>query len=101
MTPSVDPQPMSVTSASRGPDQFGRRDRGFDSGNLALALLHHVAALDGVGELVADEHAVFHVLVGGDGVGVARHAGNGARRDAAFGEQIALVAIRAVAVERK
>ena len=47
--------------------------------------------LTGVGVLVADQHAVFVVLVAGDDVGVAGHAGNGARRDAALGDLVALV----------
>ena len=62
--------------------------------HLAHALFHHGAALGGVGVLVADQHAVFIVLVAGDDVGVAGHAGNGARGDAALGDLVALVRLR-------
>ena len=43
--------------------------------------------LIGIGELVADQYAVLHVLIRGGGVVVAGNAGDGARRNTAFGEQ--------------
>ena len=86
---------MSVTSASAAPQELRRRDGGGDAMLLAHALFHHGAALGGVGVLVADEHAVFVVLVAGDHVGVAGDAGDDARRDAALGDLVALVGARA------
>src|SRR2546430_12958746 len=38
------------------------------------AFFHHGAALDRIGELVADQYAVFHVFVSSDRVNVAGHA---------------------------
>ena len=46
-----------------------------------------------VGVLVADQHAIFIVLVARDHVGVAGNAGNGARRNAALGDLVALVGL--------
>ncbi len=51
--------------------QRGRLNRGFNAGDFAHPLFHHGAALHGVGVFVADEHAVFIVLVARDHVGVA------------------------------
>src|SRR5437660_881742 len=65
--------------------------RGLNSDNLPHALFHHGATLDRVGEFVADQHAVFIVLVGCGGVDVAGHARNGTRRNTAFGDPVALV----------
>ena len=71
--------------------QHWRRNRGLDAGNFAHALFHHGAALRRVGEFVADQDAVFIVLVAGSSVGVAGDAGNGARRNAALGDLVAFV----------
>src|SRR5579859_2778850 len=73
------------------PLQLGWWDRGRDALHLAHALFHHGAALDGVGVLVADQHAIFIVLIGGGGVSMAGHARNGARRNSALGNQVAFV----------
>src|SRR6267378_4210283 len=75
----------------RRPQQRRRRDGGFNAGHFAHALVHHGAALDGIGEFVANQYAVFHVFVGGDGVDVAGDAGNRARRNAALGDFVAFV----------
>jgi len=66
-------------------------DRGRDAIFFAHALFHHGAALDGVGVLVADEHAVFIVFVARDYMGVAGNAGNDAGGDAALGDLVSLV----------
>ena len=92
----MEPQPISVTSASAGPIKHRRLDGCLDAGDLPLALFHHLAALGGVGELVADEYAILHMFIRRGRVVVAGNAGNGSRRNAALGEQVALVAIGAV-----
>src|SRR5438128_134763 len=71
--------------------QRGRRNRGLDANYLAHALFHHGAALDCIGELVADQHAVFIVFVGRSRVDVAGHARNGTRRNTALVDLVALV----------
>ncbi len=97
MTPSVEPQPISVTSASSAPHSSGGFEQRQNRFHLAHALFVHRLALVRIGELVADQHAVFIVLVGGDDVHVARRARHRARRDAAGGDLVALVA----AVQRR
>ena len=69
-------------------------DRGL---HLAAAFLDHHAALVRVGEFIADERAVFVVLVGGGGEDVTGHAGHRARRDAALGVLEAQVGVVVVA----
>src|SRR6266851_3053549 len=59
--------------------QSWRRHCRLDPGDLAHALFHHGAPLDRIGELIADQYAVFHVFVRGHGVDVPGHARNGAR----------------------
>ena len=54
--------------------------------HLAHALFMHRLALVRVGVLVADQHAVFIMIVGGDDMLEARRARQRARRDAAVGE---------------
>ncbi len=95
MTPCVDPHPIRVTSASAGPVSCGGGTDRLNSLHLAHALIHHGAALGGVGVLVADEHAVFVVLVARDDVGEAGDSGDGARGYATVGDLVAFVLVRA------
>src|SRR6185437_8718478 len=53
----------------------------------------HGATFGSVGEHVADEYTVFIVLVARYGVGKARNAGDGTRRDSAFGDLVAFVGL--------
>ena len=99
MTPSVEPQPTSVTAAFSGPTSLGGAMCRHDGLHLARALLHHHAALVRVGEFVADERAVLVVLVGGGDVDVAGHARHGAGRDAALGVLVAQIGVVVVAAE--
>src|SRR6058998_2412783 len=69
MTPFVEPQPTRVTSASGGP-------------------------MGGVREFVANEYAIFVVLVRRCGMGVPGHTRNRPRGDPAFGNFVAFVTIR-------
>lgn len=62
ITPLVEPQPINVTSASRGHHSTAEA-RGLDAGNLAHALFHQGAALWRVREFVADQDASFIVFV--------------------------------------
>src|SRR5438270_12919808 len=62
-----------------------------DAVHLAPAPLHDRLPLVRIGELVADEHAVLVVLVGGDDVRMPRRPRYRARRDAALGHLVALV----------
>jgi len=55
-----------------------------------MRFFHHGAALDRIGEFVADQYSIFHVFVRGDGVDVAGHSGNGSRRNAALGNFVTL-----------
>ncbi len=71
--------------------QFRRRNGGSIPAIFRMRFSIMARRLMRVGELVADQHAVFVVLVGGDGVDVARNARNGARRDAAVGDLVAFV----------
>ena len=98
MTPSVEPQPISVTSASAGPDSFGGWTAASMPAILRMRFSIMARRLCGLvnSSLISTPSSV--VLVGGDHVDVAGHAGNGARRDAAFGDLVALVAVGAVAV---
>ena len=64
--------------------------------HFAHALLMHRLALVGIGKLVADQHSVFVMFVGGDDMRVVRRAGKRARRNTAFGNSETLVS----AVER-
>ena len=66
-----------VTSASAGLAAW-RLHRSFNAGDFAHPFFHHGAAFHGVGVFVADEHAIFIVLVARDHVGVAGDSGNGA-----------------------
>src|SRR5205085_11585283 len=59
--------------------------------HLSLPALHDRLALVRVGELVADEHAVLVVLVGGDDVGMSRRPRQCPRRDAVAGLAVPLV----------
>src|SRR2546426_446653 len=59
--------------------QRGPRNGGLNADYLAHALFHHGAALDGIGELVADYYAVFLVFIRSRRVDVAGHPGNSAR----------------------
>src|ERR1700745_1986445 len=92
ITPLVDPQPINVMSASRGPDNTGGGAAGLVPGNFSHSLFHHVAPFCWVREFVTDQNAVFVVFVAGCGVGVTGNTRNGARRDAACGDLVALVA---------
>ena len=107
ITPSVEPQPTSVTSASAGPNSVGGSMTRQDAVHLAHALFVHRLAFVRIGVLVADQPAFVVVLVGGDHVDVAWRAGERARRDAAVGDLVALVArpsvrpLASVAVQRR
>src|SRR5712691_9432324 len=74
-----------------GTRQRRRRHCGLNPGYLAHALFHHGAAFDRVGELVADQYAVFHVFVRRHRVDMAGNTGNGARGNAAVGDLVAFV----------
>ena len=71
--------------------ELRRWDRGRNAIHLAHALFHHGAALDGVRVFVADQHAVFIVLVARDSMSMAGHTGNGARGNSALGDFVSLV----------
>src|SRR5216683_6040476 len=74
-----------------GTRQRRRRHGGLNPGYLAHALFHHGAAFDRVGELVADQYAVFHVFVRRHRVDMAGNTGNGARGNSAAGDLVAFV----------
>ena len=93
MTPSVEPQPTSVTAALSGPTSLGGAICESTRFHFARALFHHQAALGGVGEFVADQRAVLVVFIRGRDMDVAGHAGDGARRDAALGEFVTQIGI--------
>ena len=81
-----------------GADELRRGDVVDRALHLARAFLDHHAALVRVGEFIADERAVFVMLVRGGREDVAGHAGHRARRDAALGvleAQIGLVVVAA------
>ena len=81
-----------------GTDEFRRGDVVDRSLHFAAAFLDHHAAHVRVGEFIADERAVFVVLVRGGGEDVTGNAGHRARRDAALGvleTQIGLVVVAA------
>src|SRR5439155_17148082 len=81
---------------ARFPHQVLRRHRSFNASNLALPLFHHGAALVRVGELVADQHAILIVFVGGGGVHIPRYTGNRAWGDPGFGDLVPFVSVLAV-----
>ena len=70
------------------PNQLRRGHRSRNPRFLTHALFHHCAALGGVRVFVADQHAIFIVLVARHHVRVPGHAGNHARRHATFGDQV-------------
>src|SRR5713101_5864771 len=74
-----------------GTHQYRRRNGSLDADHFAHALFHHGAPLDGIRELVTDQHAVFVVFVSASGVSVAGHSGNGTRGNTALRDQVALV----------
>ena len=84
ITPSVEPHPTSVTSASSGPMSLGGTMSVMPL-HFAAAFLDHHAADVRIGEFVADERAVFIVFVRRRGEDVTGNAGHGARGDAALG----------------
>ena len=92
MTPWVEPPADQGDLRVRGSFEPRGGDLRGHAGKLAGALLDHLAADVGVGELVADQHAVLVVLVGGDHMGVAREPRYGAGRNAAVGVLVTLVA---------
>src|ERR1700682_4613713 len=79
-----------------GPEKFWRSDVVDGSLHFPAAFLDHHPPLVRVGEFVADDRAVFVVLVGGGGEDVTGDTGHRARRDAALGvleAQVGLVVV--------
>ena len=61
-----------------------------------MPLVHHRPAFGRVREFVADQHTVFVVLIRRCRMRMAWHARDRARRDAAFGDFVALVTILSI-----
>ena len=74
-------------------DQRGKFDGCFDAANLSLPLFHHRAPFGGVGKFIADQHAVFVVLIRCCRMRVTRHTRNRARGYAAFSNFVTFVAV--------
>ena len=65
ITPSVEPHPSNVTWGIVSPPQLRRFDQRQNRFHLAHPFFTHGLALVRVSKFIADEHAVFIVVVGG------------------------------------
>src|ERR1051326_3006762 len=78
---------------SRFADEYRGSDCGLDAGDFPLALFHHCAPFEWVCKFVADEHAVFIVLICRGCVRITRHTRNRTRRTAAFRDCVTVISI--------
>src|SRR6476660_7366967 len=79
--------------SSRFADEYGGLDCGLDTCDFPLTLFHHCAPFEWVCKFVADQHAVFIVLIRRGGVRITRHTRNGTRRNAAFSDCVTVISI--------